>query len=77
MKHKLSSRPRGANEATAAIDRLTSRRRDLESRFVELRGALRREIGWAPSGKTWALPFAAFASGLALAAWLVTRRRES
>ncbi len=61
--------------STQAIDRLASRRQDLESRLGDLRQALDREIGWAPKGKTWVLPMAAFACGVALAAWLVARRR--
>ncbi len=61
---------------TTAIDRLASRRQDLESRFQDLRQALDRELGWAPTSRTWVLPLVAFASGLAIAAWLVARRRE-
>lgn len=60
---------------TPAARRLASRRRELESRYGDLRRALDYELGWAPS-KSWLLPLSAFASGLALAAWLVTRRRK-
>ena len=63
-------------ETTAAIERLASRRQELESRFEDLRQALDRELGWAPTARTWVLPLAAFASGLALAAWLVARKRS-
>ena len=57
-----------------ATENLASRRQELEARFDDLRRALDRELGWAPAAKTWVLPLAAFASGLALAAWLVARR---
>ncbi len=60
--------------STRAIESLESRRRELESRFGDLRRALDREIGWAPAARSWILPLAAFASGMALAAWLVARR---
>ncbi len=73
---KPSSPPRGANRTSPAIAELASRRQELESRFVELRRALDRELGWSPATRTWMLPLAAFASGLALAAWLVARRRK-
>ncbi len=62
---------------TRANDRLISRRRDFESRFDDLRRSLDRELGWAPSGKTWLMPLAAFATGVALAAWLVAKRRAT
>ncbi len=58
------------------MDRLARRRQDLEARFGDLRLALDREIGWAPKGKTWVLPLAAFACGVAIAAWLVASRRR-
>ena len=61
--------------STPAIERLSSRRRELEVRLEDMRRALDREIGWAPKAKTWVLPALAFASGLAFAAWLVARRR--
>ncbi len=60
---------------TPASERLASSRQELESRFEDLRHSLKREIGWAPKTKSWIMPAAAFASGLALAAWLVARRR--
>ncbi len=61
---------------TTAIDRLASRRQELESRFSDLRQALDRELGWAPRSKTWVLPLIGLASGVALATWLVARRRN-
>ena len=60
---------------SAAMERLASRRQDLEARFADVRQALDREIGWAPQGKTWLVPIAAFACGVAIATWLVSRRR--
>ena len=63
-------------KTTPAMDRLKSSRQELESRFGDLRRSIGREIGWTPKGTSWAVPLAAFASGLALAAWLVARRRE-
>ena len=62
---------------TPATDRLASRRQDLESRFSDLRRSLDRELGWAPSGKTWMMPLAAFATGIALAFWLVATRKTT
>ena len=62
--------------STPALERLESSRRELESRFDELRRAMDRELGWAPKAKTWVLPAVAFASGLAVAAWLVARRKR-
>ncbi len=62
--------------STRAIERLASRRQELESRFGDLRRALDREIGWVPAARTWILPLTAFATGVALAAWLVARRRK-
>ncbi len=61
---------------TAAMQRLASRRQDLETRLGDLRQALDREVGWAPKGRTWVLPLTAFACGVAIAAWLVARRRD-
>ncbi len=60
---------------TTAIDRLTSSRQNLEARLGELRQAMDREIGWSPKGRTWVLPLTAFACGVAVAAWVVARRR--
>ena len=65
-----------AKKPTRAMERLESRRIELESRVGDLRRAIDREIGWAPKAKTWVLPMVAFASGVALAAWLVARRRD-
>lgn len=65
-----------ATAPTQATELLARRRQELEARFDEVRRALDREIGWAPSSKTWALPVIAFASGLAIAAWVVARRRS-
>ncbi len=62
--------------STRSIERLASRRQELESRFDDMRRALDREIGWVPAAKTWVLPLTAFATGLAVAAWWVARRRE-
>ena len=62
--------------STPATLRLASRRQELESRFDDLRRALGREIGWAPAARHWILPLTAFATGVALAAWLVARRRR-
>ncbi len=62
--------------STRATERLADSRRELEARLDDVRRALRREIGWAPKAKSWALPMMAFASGLAAAAWLVARRRK-
>ncbi len=61
---------------TTAIDRLANSRLELETRFGDLRRAVESEIGWAPKSRTWVLPLVAFASGVALAAWLVARRRD-
>ncbi|MEM7356038.1 MAG: hypothetical protein AAF657_34795 [Acidobacteriota bacterium] len=61
---------------TPALEQLEGRRRELEARFGDLRLALDRELGWAPKAKTWVLPAVGFASGLAIAAWLVARRRD-
>ena len=47
-------------ETTTAIDRLETRRQELESRFGDLRQALDRELGWAPKASTWVLPVTAF-----------------
>lgn len=60
----------------ATAERLARSRQNVEARFGDLRQALRREIGWAPVGKTWVLPVAAFACGVAIAAWFVARRRD-
>lgn len=60
--------------STPATLRLASRRQELESRLDDLRHALDREIGWVPAARTWILPLTAFATGVALAAWLVARR---
>ena len=62
--------------ATQAIDRLTSRRQEFESRLGDLRLALDRELGWAPAARTWLVPLTAFAAGAALAAWLAGRRKR-
>ncbi len=61
-------------KTTPATLRLARRRQDLETCPGDLRLALDREIGWAPTGKTWVLPLAAFACGVAIATWLVARR---
>ncbi len=63
-------------KTTPAMDRLARRRQDLEARLGDVRQALDREIGWAPTGKTWVLPLAAFACGVAIATWFVVRRRN-
>lgn len=58
-----------------AAERLAASRRQLESRFDDLRRSIESELGWAPKAKAWAVPMVAFATGLAAAAWLVARRR--
>ncbi len=62
--------------STRATLHLASRRQELESRFDDLRRTLDREIGWVPAARTWVLPLTAFATGVAVAAWLVARRRK-
>ena len=66
-----------ASRETAALERLSARRRDAETKLARLRHAARRELGsWAPRGAVWALPLVAFACGVALAL-AVGRRRGS
>lgn len=57
-----------ASRETAALERLSARRRDAEAKLANLRRAVDRELGgWAPRGAVWALPLVAFACGVALA----------
>lgn len=62
--------------STQATENLANRRQEFESRFDDLHRALDRELGWAPTAKTWVLTLAAFAAGAALAAWLTARSRR-
>ena len=59
---------------TASLERLEASRRDVERRLAQLRGSLRKEVGWAPSSKSWILLTLALSSGLALA-YLIRSRR--
>lgn len=47
-------------------ERLEESRARFEERLAELRGALDREIGWAPRGWRWMVPLVGLAAGLVL-----------
>lgn len=47
-------------------DRIAQSRQRFERSLEDLRGAVERELGWAPKISRWALPLVAAAVGVAL-----------
>lgn len=63
-------------EPTRRSNRTAAERQRVEQNLRRLREAIGREVGWAPTARTWILPILAFAVGATLALNRRSRRRR-